>query len=160
MKSFRTSTWALLMIISLIMVGCNLGNTTTESRKSMIQSVNPEPAAIEDKSSKNQEIAEKVKKEVQSLPDIYDVAVIKGKEEIIVAYKVKHMQRFHMKRIEKEINQRLEEKFPKENFITSSDYKIFIEVIELKEKMKDPDYSREKAEKKLQKILNFKEELT
>lgn len=158
MKPIQLIIWGI--VVMLLLAGCGMGKTTEESRKSMIQTVNPDSVAVQDKNGKNHDIAEEVKKEVQTIPDIYDVAVIKGTEEILVAYKVKHMRRFHMKAIEKDLNKHLEEKFPKENFIVSSDFKIFIEVIELKEKIKDPNYSKEQAEKRLKKIVKFKKELT
>ncbi|SEN15752.1 Sporulation lipoprotein YhcN/YlaJ (Spore_YhcN_YlaJ) [Mesobacillus persicus] len=157
----KSAMFSMVMVISLLLTGCNLGNTSEDSRKSMIQSVNPDPTAIEDQKGKNYKLAEKVKKDVRSVPAIYDVAVLKGEEEVLVAYKVKHMQRMHMKRIEKEIKQKLEKNYPKENFIVSSDYKIFIEVLELKEKIRDDNnFSKEKAEERLQKIIKFQQELT
>lgn len=126
----------------------------------MIQSVNPQPGATNDLDDKNVKLAEKVKKDIQSLDAIYDVAVIAGKEDTLVAYKVKHMKRFGMKKIEKEINKKLEKNYPGENFIVSSDFKIFIEAVELQEKMKDPAYPEKKAEKQLQKIISLKKEMT
>lgn len=160
MKSIQWSIMVFLMTVPLLVTACNSETTTEESRDSMIQSVNPEPTAVEEDDDNQQKIAEKVKKEVMSLPYIYDAAVINGKDEILVAYKVKHMKRFRMKKIEKEVNARLEKKFPKENFVVSSDFKIFIETIELKEKMKDPQFSEKEAEKRLKKIVEFKKELT
>lgn len=160
-KSVVFSFVIVLSLFSLLLTGCNLGNTSEDSRKSMIQSVNPDPTAIQDEKGKNYKIAEKVKKDVKSVPAIFDVAVLKGEEQVLVAYKVKHMQRMHMKKIEKDIKQRLEKNYPEENFIVSSDYKIFIEVLELKEKMReDNNFSKEKAEERLQKIIEFQQELT
>lgn len=150
----------LLLVTGLIITGCNFGKTSDESRVSLVQSVNPEPAAVEGKEGKSVKTAEKVKKDVQAMPAIFDVAVIKGEKEILVAYKVKHMNRFQMKQIEKEINQKLEKNYPKETFIVSSDYKIFIEAIELKEKVNNKTYSKKQAEKQLQKIIKLKKELT
>jgi hypothetical protein len=149
----------LVLLIGSFLSGCNQGGdkTSEESRKSMIQSVNPEATAVE---KSEHDVAEKVKKDVQSIPAIYDVAVIKGEEDILVAYKVKHMQRYNMKKIEKEINKKLEKNYPKENFIVSSDFKIFIEAIELKDRMKDKDYSSKDAEERLKKIIKFKKERT
>jgi len=148
----------LVLVIGSLLSGCNQGEKTSEeSRSSMIQSVDPEATAVK---KGDHDVAEKVKKDVQSVPAIYDVAVIKGKDEILVAYKVKHMQRFHMKKIEGEINKRLEKKYPKENFIVSSDFKIFIEAIELKDRMEDKDYSSKDAEERLKKIIKFKKERT
>jgi hypothetical protein len=65
-----------------------------------------------------------------------------------------------MKRIEKKMTKMLEEKYPEENFTVSSDYKIFIEAVELQEKMKDPDFSDKKAKKKLDKIIKLQKEMT
>ncbi|WP_257535649.1 YhcN/YlaJ family sporulation lipoprotein [Mesobacillus foraminis] len=161
MKTFKILTGVfLLMVTGLTISGCNLGKTSEESRVSLVQSVNPEPAAVEGNKGNGLKTAEKVKKDIQAMPAIFDVAVIKGEKEILVAYKVKHMQRFQMKKIEKEINQKLEKNYPKETFIVSSDFKIFIEAIELKEKVKKNTYSKKQAEKQLQKIIKLKKELT
>lgn len=149
-----------LMLLASITAGCSLGDTSPKSRTSMIQSVNPDAGATDDLDEKNIKLADRVKKDIQSLDEIYDVAVIKGKEDTLVAYKVKHMKRFGMKRIEKEINKRLEENYPNEDFIVSSDFKIFIEAVELSEKIKDPSYPEKKAEKQLQRIISLKKEMT
>lgn len=147
-------------ILVAVMSGCSMGKTSSDSRASMIQSVNPDPGATNDLDIKNIKLAEKVKKDIAALDEIYDVAVIKGKKDILVAYKVKHLKRFGMKRIEKEINKKLEKNYPGENFIVSSDFKIFIEAVELRERMKDPAYPEDKAEKQLQKIISLKKEMT
>ncbi|RSD29495.1 sporulation protein [Mesobacillus subterraneus] len=149
-----------MVLISAGTAGCSFGKTTQESRASMIQSVNPAPGATNDFNHEKVELAEKVKKDIQAFEELYDVAVIAGKEDTLVAYKVKHMKRFGMKRIEKEINKKLEKNYPGENFIVSSDFKIFIEAVELQEKMKNPAYPEKKAEKQLQKIISLKKEMT
>lgn len=151
---------AVFMLLASITAGCSLGDTSHKSRTSMIQSVNPDAGATNDLDVKNVKLADRVKKDIQSLDEIYDVAVIKGKKDTLVAYKVKHMKRFGMKRIEKAINKKLEENYPDEDFIVSSDFKIFIEAVELSEKMKDPSYPEEKAEKQLQRIISLKKEMT
>jgi hypothetical protein len=152
--------FAVLVLFSISTAGCSLGKTSPDSRASMIQSVNPHPGATNDLDDQNVKLAEKVKKDIQAFEELYDVAVIAGKEDTLVAYKVKHMKRFGMKKIEKEINKRLEKNYPGENFIVSSDFKIFIEALELQEKMKDPAYPEKKAEKQLQRIISLKKEMT
>ncbi|WP_044390963.1 sporulation protein [Mesobacillus subterraneus] len=150
----------IVLIVTLTAAGCSFGKTSPDSRKSMIQSVNPEPGAVALYEQKNKELAEKVEKDIQSFDAIYDVAVIKGKEETLVAYKVKHLKRFGMKKIEKDINKLLEDHYPNEDFVVSSDYKIFIETIELLERMKDPSFSEKKAEQQLQRVISLKKEMT
>ncbi|CAM3665292.1 YhcN/YlaJ family sporulation lipoprotein [Mesobacillus zeae] len=146
-------------MVSISLLGCQ-DRTSDESRISMVKPVNPEPIHINEKSRKEHDLAATVKKDIQSMPQIYDVAVIKGEKETLVVYKVKHLHRMMMKQIEADINKKLEKNYPKESFIVSSDFKIFIEAIELKDKMKDPGYPQDKAEKQLQKIIELKKEMT
>jgi hypothetical protein len=104
---------------------------------------------------------ERIKKDVSSFPEIYDVAVVEGKKNTLVAYKVKHLKRMKMKKIEENINKLLEKKYPNENFTVSSDYKIFLEAVKLNEQIKsDKKFSKQKAEKQLQKIIEMTKEMT
>lgn len=154
------SILAILTLLGTVVAGCSFGKTSPDSRASMIQSINPDPGATNDLDEKDLKLAKKVKKDIAAFDEIYDVAVIAGKKEILVAYKVKHLKRFGMKRIEKEINKKLEKNYPDEDFIVSSDYKIFIEAVELRERMKDPSFPDKKAEEQLQQIISLKKELT
>ncbi|MHC0036674.1 YhcN/YlaJ family sporulation lipoprotein [Pseudoneobacillus sp. C159] len=149
----------LLTLIQILSVtGCNQTDEEKESRVSLLKTTDPSPVQITNKQEKN--IAEEVKNEVNKFGEIYDVAVITGKNDTLVVYKVKHLKRFKMKQIEKKVINQLQEKFPKENFTVSSDYKIFMEAVELKDKADDPKFSDKKAEKELQKIIRLKNEQT
>jgi hypothetical protein len=123
----------------------------------LIKTTNPPPLMTEQK--KDSDGAAKIRKEVSSLPEIYDVAVVKGKEDTLVVYKVKHLHRFKMKKIEKNVNNKLEKEYPKENFTVSSDYKIFLEAVRLNEHMKSKKFSQEKAEKRVKEIVKMTEDM-
>jgi hypothetical protein len=64
-----------------------------------------------------------------------------------------------MKKIEKDLNKLLEKKYPEENFTTSSDYKIFLETVRLDERMKSPEFTHQKAEKRFNEIVKMTKEL-
>ncbi len=157
MKKALTLTF--ITTLTVLLTSCN-SDATQHSGMSLIQKSDPDPIILDEKTEKDHKLVASIKKDVAKFDELYDVAVIKGDEEILVAYKVKHMQRFHMVKIEGEINKMLEEKYPKENFIVSSDYKIFLEAVELNDKMKDPDFSEKDAKKKLEEIIKLKKELT
>ena len=143
-----------------IMVVCNSNlNEEKEAQLSMISKTNPTPINLSSPPNQSDPTSKKIKEEVESIDSIYDVAVIKGKDKILVAYKVKHLRRFHMKAIEKEVNDKLEKKFPDEDFTVSSDYKIFLEAVRLGEKLKDPSYPDKKAKKELERIIGLSKEL-
>jgi hypothetical protein len=150
--------WVLFacLLLLLLLSSCNQ-NQVKNSQLSLIKTTNPSPIVTEKNNGENQ--VKRIEKDISSFPELYDVAVVKGKKDTLVAYKVKHLQRFRMKKIEKNINKMLEEKYPKENFTISSDYKIFLETVRLDEKMKSPHFSDQQAEKHFKKIVKMTAEL-
>jgi hypothetical protein len=149
-----------LVAIMLFLTGCAVNDEEgNDSRGALIKVTDPPPVELVE-NPETDSIGHAVKKEIAKLPELYDVAVIEGKKEILVSYKVKHTHRFHMKGIEKKMKKKLEKKFPDEKFIVSSDYKIFLETVRLKEKIEEKHISNKKAEKRFQEIIKLKEELT
>jgi MinD-like ATPase involved in chromosome partitioning or flagellar assembly len=146
----------LIMGATLLLGAC--GANEGSSRLALMNKTNPDPVHTADNGSK---VSEKsVEKDVEALPELYDVAVIKGKKDFLVAYKVKHLQRFRMKDIEKKLADKLEKKYPNENFTVSSDYKIFLEATRLQERIKSGKYNEKAAEKRLQEIIELQKEKT
>ncbi|KAB2337236.1 sporulation protein [Cytobacillus depressus] len=157
----RTTLFILMIILGAGLTGCGMGKDgPKESELALIQTTNPSPALLEKNTRANLDLMERIKKDVTDMKELYDVAIVKGKKDILVAYKVKHRYRFQMKKIEKKLNDKLEKKYPDEKFTVSSDYKIFLEAVKLNEKMKDPDFSNEKANKELKDIIKLKQEMT
>lgn len=149
-----------LLVVGMMGIAAGCGMETpqnSDERWALIRTIDPTPQSVDYHSVA---MAEKVEKDIEKFEEIYDVMVIKGKEETLVAYKVKHLERYHMKKIEKDLDKMLEKNYPGENFVLSSDYKIFLEAVKLKNKMKDPSFSEDKAEEKFQEILSLQKELT
>ena len=159
-----TVTIIIIILNLFILSGCNTNEIKgselkgKQDYKVLLQATHPTPTDIA--GGENRVTAEDIKKDVEHLDYIYDVAVIKGENEDLVVYKVKHFQRFQMKKIEKEVNGTLEKRYPDENFVVSSDYKIFLEAYRLGEKMEDPNFSKKDAQKRLDEIIKLKKELT
>lgn len=144
-----------------LLFGCGTkGDDSMQSELALMKTTNPSPSVLDQKTEKNVDMAEGIKEEIENYKEIYDAAIVKGDKDILVAYKVKHMYRFQMKKIEKDLKKRLEKKYPDEKFAISSDYKIFLEAIRLQEKMRNPDFSRKEANKRLQKIIKLQQEMT
>ncbi|MCR2820971.1 sporulation protein [Lederbergia panacisoli] len=148
-----------IICVVCFMSGCSNEPHEKKSDTSLVKKTQPAPIEINYK-KKESSIAYQVKKEVKKMDEIYDVAIIEGDKNILVSYKVKHLQRFRMKKIEKELTKSLKKKFPKHKFIVSSDYKIFLEAIRLKEKIEYDNLSNKDAEKRLNKIIKLKKEMT
>ncbi|MEH7547052.1 MULTISPECIES: YhcN/YlaJ family sporulation lipoprotein [Bacillaceae] len=152
------AAYRLIVSMSLfLLTACSQNQPVKESQLALIKTTNPTPLGTERKN--NSDRVEDIKRDVSSLPELYDVAVIKGEKDTLVVYKVKHMQRFKMKTIEKNLNKKLEKNHPKENFTVSSDYKIFLEAVRLNEGMKSGRLSHSKAEKRLEEIVKMTEDM-
>ncbi|WP_251631627.1 YhcN/YlaJ family sporulation lipoprotein [Neobacillus niacini] len=144
----------LILFVSIfLMSSCSQGQNEKDSQLALIKTTNPNPTVTEE--NKGQDNAEKIEKEVESFDEIYDVAVVKGKKDTLVVYKVKHMHRFNMKKVEKDLNKILEKKYPKENFTVSSDYKVFLEAVRLVERKNNGKLSDKKAEKRFNEIVKM-----
>jgi hypothetical protein len=136
-----------------LLVSCNQGQTEKDSQLALMKTTNPNPTVTG--KNNGQDKVESIEREVESIDEIYDVAVVKGKKATLVVYKVKHMQRFRMKQIEKDLNKKLEKKYPKEQFTVSSDYKIFLEAVRLVERKDNGSLSDKQAEKRLNEIVKM-----
>ncbi|WHY02118.1 YhcN/YlaJ family sporulation lipoprotein [Neobacillus sp. DY30] len=143
----------ILSVCITLLVSCSQGQTEKDSQLALIKTTNPNPIVTE--KNNGQEKVESIEREVESIDEIYDVAVVKGKNDVLVVYKVKHMQRFRMKQIEKDLTKRLEKKYPKEQFTVSSDYKIFLEAVRLVERKNNGSLSDKQAEKRLNEIVKM-----
>ncbi|WP_102271794.1 YhcN/YlaJ family sporulation lipoprotein [Cytobacillus massiliigabonensis] len=152
-----TSVYIVLFIV-LGLAGCSQ-NESKDSELALIKKTDPNPVLIDENTKGKLDLVADIKEEIASYKDIYDVAVVKGKEDTLVVYKVKHLKRFHMKKIEKEIKEILDKKFPDENFTVSSDYKIFLEAVKLNENMQKRNFSEKKAKKRLEEIIKLKKEM-
>lgn len=141
------------LVCVTLLVSCSQEQNDQKSQLALMKTTNPNPTVTE--KNNGQEKVESIEREVENFDEIYDVAVVKGKKETLVVYKVKHMQRFRMKQIEKDLNKILEEKHPKEQFTVSSDYKIFLEAVRLIERKEDGSLSDKRAEKRLNEILKM-----
>lgn len=141
-----------------LLVSCNANQKGKDSQLALIKTTNPNPI-MTDRDKKTTRV-EEIEKAVSSFPEIYDAAVIKGTKETLVVYKVKHMHRFKMKKIEKNLTKFLEKRFPKEEITVSSDYKIFLEAVRLNERIENKKFSEKDAEKRLREIIKMTKEMT
>lgn len=148
-----------ILIIFVMLVSCSQNDSNKKSELALIKTTNPNPVLLEDHSQKKVDLVANIEHDIESMKELYDVAIVKGDKDVLIAYKVKHLYRFKMKSIEKKLKDTLQKKYPNENFTVSSDYKIFLEAVKLKEKMEKPNYSKEKANKKLKKIIKLKQEM-
>ncbi len=143
-----------VVIAMFLLTSCSPDSDSREARLSLFKAVDPKPVYI----TGDKAPLLKIKHEVQSFDELFDVAVIQNGKEILVAYKVKHMQRIHMDSIEKRLTKMLNQDYPGNDFIVSSDMKIFLEAIELGVHVHKEDYPKNKAKKWFENIVELHED--
>ncbi|RFU66744.1 YhcN/YlaJ family sporulation lipoprotein [Peribacillus glennii] len=159
-KHFKAVYFLLIQfVILLVAAGCGNEERMKEGT-ALIQQTDPPALDVRSTTYQKDGLPEKVKKEVAGIDGIYDVAVVQNGKKVLVAYKVNHMRRFQMKKIEKEVNTHLKKRFKDNEFIVSSDYKIFLETVRLNEMLMDQDVPKEKAKKKFKDIESLQKEMT
>lgn len=148
-----------ICMLFFLLSGCgSIGDgNKKDSQLALLKTTDPQPTKLTDSSTNK---AAAIKREVRKMNEIYDVSVIEGKKEILVAYKVRHLARFKMKKIEKNLKKKLEKEYPNDHFVVSSDYKIFLESVRLKEDMKAGKVSKKEANKRFEKIIKLTKERT
>ncbi|MDF2535717.1 MAG: sporulation protein [Bacillales bacterium] len=153
----RKSFLYIIVLVTLILASCTPDSDSHEAKASLFKSVNPKPVYL---SGKDKAPLDKIKTDVSNLEEIFDVSVIQKGNQILVAYKVNHLNRFRMESIEQKITKKLSRDFPKYQFLVSSDMKIFLEAIELTVHVQKENYSKKKAEKWFGNIVQLQKEQT
>ncbi|WP_461200810.1 YhcN/YlaJ family sporulation lipoprotein [Anoxybacillus sp. TBDG-1] len=107
----------------------------------------------------DQQHAEKAVDMLKGREDVKDVVAVQANGRLLVAYQVKHMHRFRMKAIEKDVRNMLNDEFG-EKVIASHDLKIFWKTKALKEKIETKNISEKEIEKEVTVIQKLSEEQT
>ena len=152
----RRFVYILFFLWFLFLTGCQLTGGDVRSDDSLLIMDFTE----DDVYTVDEQYEGKIDKIVQDVPEIYDVMVLRGTDDTLITYKVKHLQRFRMKKIEKELKEKLRTAFPDEAFIVSSDFKIFLEGNRLRQKINERTFSRKDAEQRLKEIIELSKEKT
>ncbi|KUP09009.1 hypothetical protein Q73_04185 [Bacillus coahuilensis m2-6] len=152
--------FSMFFIVLLLVTGCQSEESfdNKKSQTALIKTTNPSPVDLDNKDGIS--TAQLVKQYVEAKEELYDVAVVEGEKEILVAYKVKHYERFHMKKIEDDLSEALEKKFTEKDILVSSDYKIFLEVVRMEESLNKGELTKKEAKKRLSELVDLKEATT
>ncbi|WP_409304682.1 YhcN/YlaJ family sporulation lipoprotein [Peribacillus sp. SCS-155] len=149
-----------IIMSSSVLAGCSGNKGNDKEQAALLGRANQQSMNVKGIKHTNDSLPEQVKREVADMKGIYDVVVVQNGKKFLVAYKVNHLNRFRMKQIEKQVNQKLTNKFKGSQFIISSDYKIFLEAVRLNEMLKTQDVPQKKATKRFEEIEKLSKEMT
>jgi len=126
-----------LFIISLFLTGCS-GEKTIE---------------INNQTNEDDRVA--VEEIIQNTSEVYNGAAVFIEDHLLVAIQAKPWLDFKKRKIEKKMEEQLEEKFPDLNVLVSADYKLFWESKKLLE-----EEDEQKVKKQVEKLKKLAKEET
>ncbi|MGM7680903.1 YhcN/YlaJ family sporulation lipoprotein [Cytobacillus sp. Hm23] len=155
----RKSRLLFLMIITIIASSCTMTEKESNEDNQMITKLSstskerpPEQIVID------QTISQRVMKEIVKQDRITQAIAVNIDEEVVVAFKVKHVHRWFLADIEDKAKKALKKEFPDYKITVSRDLKIFIELTRLKKKINEDKLDKKKAEKELNDITLLSKE--
>jgi hypothetical protein len=153
--------WLIMtVVIGILMGGCAKENKVKQQsmQGSDFTKINTDGTAQQ--AAINQQAAERAVAHLKERDDIKDVVAVNTSNKLLVAYQIKHMNRFYRKQIEKEIDRQLTRLFPNYQIVSSSDLKIFWKTEELRGKLGNKKWNEQKVDQQIEKIKQLSEELT
>lgn len=156
----NTRTLVAIYLCLLITIGCANNQPELTKSNDINHIIN-----VQNKQQKgttqgtNQNISIRASEIVKNMDVITDAVAVNDQKDLFLSYKVKHLKRFQLKKIEKQVKKKLENQFPNYSVTVSSDLKLFLETNELKDKIARKQIKPNmisKEIKKLNKLLNEK----
>lgn len=97
----------------------------------------------------DQSIANQAKDQIFNMEEVIDVKAVNFNNELYVAAKPEHHERFQLKKLKKEMKQTLEKTYPNFKIYVSMDKKIFMLLDKLETKIKNKEADKKEIKKQL-----------
>ncbi len=150
----RTLNKLLTCLLMLVFVmGCQAGGN--EETKDLNQ-----PLKISNENGLDQSVSEQAERSLRRKNNLTDVQAVNDDKQLLIAAQVPHNERFHLKKIEKELTSQAEKKFPDYKVTLSLDKKIHLEVMRLKRLMAEGKIDKKKLSKELDGLIKLSQEKT
>lgn len=134
----------LQILLLLIMFGCTNNQTLDSSPNEQLNI-----QYISHTNEKEHQINQSVN---QYFDEVVDLSSITYNNEMIMAIKVDQLSQFNEQKIAKEVESYIKDSYPKIKAKVSSDYKIFLEINRLKDKITNQDLAKTDFNKEFKQI--------
>jgi tetraacyldisaccharide-1-P 4'-kinase len=146
------------LAIGIVMGGCAKENGVKQQSLQGTNLIRTNMDGTAKHTNIDQRPAERAVAYVRSRDDIKDAVAVNTSKKLLVAYQIKHMNRFYRKQIEKEIHDQLKRLFPDHQITSSSDLKIFWKTKELVDNLGNKKWDEPKTNKQIEKIKRLSED--
>lgn len=151
-KYRRVGLVVLAGIMLLFAAGCAGGQQHSEGNS---QSRQQSPTQVHYKQTPDQTPAKKAVQQVKQHKQVTEVHAINSKKQLLVAVKLKTFASFSVKQITKKISKKLQKQNLRRKVQVSSDMKIYQQVTQAENQLRNGNISQRAFEKKVKKIVGF-----
>ncbi len=102
---------------------------------------------ISSKKQVSQSVSNKIEKQLVARKDVTKARVIKKDNQLLVAFKIPHFDRFHILDVEKKVKADLKKQYPGYQIDVSTDHKIYLEIDRLERKIHSNKVNPDKLRK-------------
>ncbi|MGG0237292.1 YhcN/YlaJ family sporulation lipoprotein [Bacillus rhizoplanae] len=152
MRKFGTISLLFLLLFSFL-CGCHspLDKKDTQEKQESAQEINKTDAKLTkiNIESIDQSIADEAKNKILGMEEIVDVKAVNLNNELYVAAKPEHHERFQLDKLKKEMKQTLKKMYPNLKIYVSVDKKILMLLDNLETKIKNKEVDKEEVKKQL-----------
>ncbi|WP_227935407.1 hypothetical protein [Alkalihalobacillus deserti] len=132
------------MVVVSLLAGCQ---TLTGGARQDIRPMQLSETVIID-----QEYADEAKKIVLLMEEVVEIKGVSDEDNIYLAPKVKHFDRFRLKEIRKQSHDAVKKRYPNATVHVSTDQKIFMELEKLEQELQKRTISEKRLKQKLKKL--------
>lgn len=148
---FRVSLLALLLgMLSGLVCGCAADENDRSFQAEQVKTAEESPMFKDEAARREHQVAQRAKEIAGTVDGVTETAAVAIDQELSVAVDVTQMKRFQLKKIRKEIFDRLQEAYPEYQLHVSTDRKILSDLKKLEGRVAQQRTEQEKIE--LQKI--------
>lgn len=151
-------TIILILIGLFLLVSCSKENTA--ERVSPKNNPPLEFTKLSTNSKDDQRTANEAREFVSKFDEVTDVRAIHHDDQLLIAVKVNHFDRFDLKDIEKKLKKSTNNSFQDVNITLSTDKKLFIEIEKLENELQNDSLSKKELSKRINKLRNLLKEET
>ncbi|MFD1849225.1 hypothetical protein [Oceanobacillus bengalensis] len=151
----KTNLSLFVLLLLALLIGCD-GDSTTQS----IENKGIDVRNISVNNMIDQTPSNKAKKILEKHDEVIGIKAANTSEDMIVSVEIKHSKRFTLKKITKELSNKLKDTFSDYHVELSIDKKIFLELEKLEEKIQKKSISKKEVEEEIKRITKLSKEQT
>jgi hypothetical protein len=142
-----------LCFVLILAIGFITGCTNNEDDgREIVQGSDIDLTKVKTTSPADQSISNKVKNKLIKRDDVTGVRGVNTDKKLFIALKITQFDRLHLKKIEKEVKDKLKKDYPDMEHEVSTDKKIYLELDELEKKLQEETLSKKKLKKEMKRI--------